>query len=194
MKLYSNTDLRLVRNGDEKAFERLYLRFWAKVYHFTALYIRDEFEREEIVQNVFIRLWRMRERLDPDKEPDGLLFIITRNLVFNQKHRSVNETAVMEALAMDTALIDEAAYSPEHGENSSRLENLVEALPPRQKETFRLYHEGGLSYKEISTKLGISEKGVERNLYLARKFLRQNLHLFLLFMGVADSASFFLKN
>jgi len=76
--------------GDHKAFERLYNKYWAKVYHFTSIYINDEYEREEIVQKVFIRFWDARERLDPQKSPDGLLFIITRNIIFNQIHRRVS--------------------------------------------------------------------------------------------------------
>ena len=61
------------------------------------------------------------------------------------------------------------------------IETLVELLPPRQKEAFLLSRKNGMTYKEISKIMGISEKGVEQNIYLALKFLRINLPLILLF-------------
>lgn len=165
--------------GDQKAFERLYNKYWPKVYHFTSIYIDDEYEREEIVQKVFIRFWDARERLDPSKSPDGLLFIITRNLIFNQVHRSMNEKAMKEALAMESPDVE---LSSDAEDLKAYVDNLVQALPARQKEAFLLSREEGLSYREIAEKMKISEKGVERNLYLARKFLKEHLPLFLLFM------------
>ena len=70
------------REGDRTAFETIYRQYWRKVYSFTRLYIRDSFEQEEVVQQVFIRLWEKRSLIDADKDFDGFLFIITRNLIF----------------------------------------------------------------------------------------------------------------
>ena len=174
-------DVLLLIKGDEKAFERLYNKYWGKVYNFTSLYIDDEYEREEIVQKVFIRFWDVRQRLDPSRSPDGLLFIITRNLIFNQIHRSANEKAMKEALSKEPAEID---TTTEADDLRAYVDDLVLALPARQKEAFLLSREEGLSYKEIAARMKISEKGVERNLYLARKFLKEHLPLFLIFMQI----------
>ena len=174
-------DVLLMVKGDQKAFERLYHKYWPKVYHFTSIYIDDEYEREEIVQKVFIRFWDARERLDPQKSPDGLLFIITRNLIFNQVHRSMNEKAMKEALALESPDVE---LSSDAEDLKAYVDNLVQALPARQREAFLLSREEGLSYREIAAKMKISEKGVERNLYLARKFLKEHLPLFLIFMRI----------
>lgn len=177
-------DLALMKVGDKDAFERLYNRYWAKVYNFTSLYINDGFEREEIVQKVFIRFWKMRERIDVEKDPDGLLFIITRNLVFNETHRSANEKALKEAILMDAAAQEDIESKIETDDLSSYIDSLVAGLPKRQREAFELSQNEGLSYKEIAQRMNISEKGVERHLYLARKFIRENLPLFLIFLGI----------
>lgn len=70
------------RDGDRAAFEALYQRYWRKVLSFTRLYIKDSYEQEEVVQQVFIRLWENRTKVDVGKDFDGFLFIVTRNLIF----------------------------------------------------------------------------------------------------------------
>ena len=76
------------RDGDRVAFEVLYQRYWRKVLSFTRLYIKDSYEQEEVVQQVFIRLWENRTKVDAGKDFDGFLFIVTRNLIFNRARHS----------------------------------------------------------------------------------------------------------
>lgn len=177
------TDLISFREGDEKAFERLYKFYWSKVFHFTSLYITDDYEREEIVQQVFIRLWNMRSRILPEHGIDGLLFIITRNMVFNCKHRSFNKKALQEALAMDRASGEDLEQALSASDLELYLMSLVDMLPTRQREAFLLSRREGLSYREIASKMGISENGVKRNIHLALKFLKHNLPFFLMFLS-----------
>ena len=76
---------------------------------FTSLYINNPFEREEVVQQVFIRLWEKRESIDESVDLDGYLFIITRNMIFNRSRRSFNEKAykeAMEAIGSDSYTLD----------------------------------------------------------------------------------------
>lgn len=63
------------RDGDRVAFEALYQRYWRKVLSFTRLYIKDTYEQEEVVQQVFIRLWENRTKVDAGKDFDGFLFM-----------------------------------------------------------------------------------------------------------------------
>ena len=69
-----------LKAGDKKAFEFLYHRYWQKIYNFTRLYNTSSVEVEEVIQEVFVKLWEVRAFLDEDKNIEGLLFIITRNL------------------------------------------------------------------------------------------------------------------
>lgn len=75
--------IRQIKQGNSKAFKAIFDRYWNIVYRFTGLYLMDNYEKEEITQQVFIKLWEKRELLDEEKDLDGLLFIITRNLIFN---------------------------------------------------------------------------------------------------------------
>ena len=92
------TDIIKFKQGDQSAFKNVYDAYWAKVFHFTSLYVNDPFERDEVVQQVFIRLWEKRESIDESVDLDGYLSIITRNMIFNRFRRSFNEKAYKEAM------------------------------------------------------------------------------------------------
>ncbi|MBP3662859.1 MAG: RNA polymerase sigma-70 factor [Bacteroidales bacterium] len=178
-------DLIKFKNGDEKAFEKIYLQYWNKVFQFTRLYISDVNEQEEIVQQVFVRLWEKRAMVDESRDLDGFLFIVTRNMIFNRSRRSFNEKAYKDAME---AIGGGSSYDMEEHLDASDLQKyidkLISLLPARQKEAFILSRKGGFSTKEIARKMDISEKGVERHIYLALKFIKANLPLLIIFLTI----------
>lgn len=175
--------IRRVKEGDEEAFRWIYDHYWNRVYGFAKIYLADGFEREEVTQKVFIRLWKRRKALDENKNINGLLFILTRNMIFDEKRRSLDRQAIRETL-------QQALHVPQDGSGeefeaadlSEYIDSLVEQLPPRQHDTFILSRRKGLKNKEIAELFSITEKGVERNMTEALKFIRKNLPLFILFM------------
>ena len=161
----------LLKEGDEKAFTTLYRRYWSKVYNFSRLYLSSILEIEEVVQEVFVKVWESRSLLREDDNFKGFLFVITRNLVFNQFRRSFNENAYK--LTVLSSIMP--YYNLE--------EELTAAdLPPRQQEVFNLSRNAHLTYKEISIRLNISEKTVERHINEALKFLKKNIMFYLIFI------------
>lgn len=179
----SSEDILSIKKGDEEAFRRLYDTNWPRVYGFTKIYLKDDFEREEITQKVFIKLWKIREVLNEEKSIEGLLFILTRNLIFDERRKSLDRQAVRETLRRALQIAQcESEAELEAADLSGYIDQLVDQLPPRQHETFLLSRRDGLNNKEIAALLAITEKGVERNLTEALKFIRKNLPLFILFM------------
>ena len=176
-----------ILNGDHKAFSAVYDEYWKKVLRFARLYISDPYEQEEVVQEAFIKLWEKRGDIDLDGNIDGLLFIITRNLIFNRHRRSLHENELMA----DLAHVVEEEYDIESQIDADNLreyiETLVTVLPPRQREAFLLSRNEHLNVKEIAMRMNISERGVERNIYLALKFLRRHLPLFIVFEACVES-------
>ena len=83
--------IKLKTCNDKAAFAFLYRSYWAKVYNFTRLYITSAVDVEEIVQEVFIKIWENREALDEEQNFAGYLFITMRNLVFNRSRKNLNE-------------------------------------------------------------------------------------------------------
>lgn len=169
--------------GDEVAFTALYKLYWAKVHNFSRLYLSSMDEVEEIVQEVFVKLWEARIFLKEDESFKGFLFIITRNLIFNQFRKSFNENAY-KMTVLNSANIE---YDIESEMNATDLQiyikKLISDLTPRQQEVFRMSREAHLSYKEIAMRLSISEKTVERHINEALKFLRKNIYLFFIFLS-----------
>ena len=75
--------LAAVKAGNTVAFKYLYDRYWLKVYDFTRFYIMSSSDVSEVVQDVFVKVWESRETLDKERSFDGLLFVTTRNIIFN---------------------------------------------------------------------------------------------------------------
>lgn len=176
-------DILLLKMGDESAFERLYRRYWAKVYHYAGLFIRNPAEQEDLTQQVFLKIWEIRRQLDEERSLDGLLFIITRNFTFNTYRQSLNQEAVRRAeeLACEYAAAHDVSSNIEAKSLESYISQLVECLPPRQREAFLLSRSEGLTYNEIAGRMGISVKAVEKHISLALKFIKSNLFLLVLF-------------
>lgn len=172
----------LLKEGDEKAFTTLYRRYWSKVYNFSRLYLSSILEIEEAVQEVFVKVWESRSLLREDDNFKGFLFVITRNLVFNQFRRSFNENAykltVLSSIMPYYNLEEELTAA----DLQEFIEKMVKELPPRQQEVFNLSRNAHLTYKEISIRLNISEKTVERHINEALKFLKKNIMFYLIFI------------
>jgi len=174
--------LERIQGGDEIAFKQLYNLYWNRVYHFATLYLSDSFECEDVTQVAFLKLWEKRASLSTEKDLDGLLFIIIRNLVFSKHRRSLNERAVKKTL-LEAGVIDDSVEAAIDAKDlADYVDILASNLPPRQRQAFLLSRRDGLSNKEIASVMNISVKGVERNIDLALKFIRRNLPLLMIFL------------
>ena len=166
-----------LKQGDETSFTFVYDHYWRKVYRFSEIYLNDDEEIKEAVQEVFIKLWESRASINENKDIDGLLFIMTRNTIFDYFRKSLNKIT-MKITALEVA--EKIAISDETLEVKDLLEyiwKLVSLLPPRQQEVF-------MTIIEIAEQLDISEKAVERNIYFALKFIKKNLNLFIFFITI----------
>lgn len=173
------------RDGDRVAFEALYQRYWRKVLSFTRLYIKDSYEQEEVVQQVFIRLWENRTKVDAGKDFDGFLFIVTRNLIFNRARHSFTAESLADFIdGAGPEFYHDIEGGIDAGFLREAVDRLVTELPPRQREAFVLSRRDGMSIREIAGVMGITEKGVQRNINLSLKFLKTNLPLFLIFINL----------
>lgn len=68
--------IRQVKQGNSKAFKTIFDRYWNIVYRFTGLYLMDNYEKEEITQQVFIKLWEKRELLDEEKDLEDCFLLL----------------------------------------------------------------------------------------------------------------------
>ena len=90
-KMEDNELILLLKQNSKEAFTALYKKYWRQVYNFSRLYLTNQDTAEEVVQEVFIKVWEGRDFMREDDNFKGLMFIITRNLIFNQHRKNLNE-------------------------------------------------------------------------------------------------------
>lgn len=178
MKGTTNTELViLLKNGDLKAFDIIYKKYSRRLYGFVFRYIKQEEDTEEIVQEVFINIWKSRDKINVYSSFESFLFTIAHNATVNLLKKSATEQKYVEHLKSlqrieeSYELTDEIHYN----ELKQKFQGVLNELSPRQKEIFQLSREEGLSNKEIAEKLGISLQTVKNHLVTTLSFLKNKL-------------------
>ena len=167
----------LLKNGDTLAFYNIYERYCKKLYHFVLKSIKQETDAEEIVQDVFVKIWEMRDKIETNTSFESFLFRIAYNETMDLFRKRISEKKYVEYIKSiqqseaTTNTTDELRYN----ELSREIDSLLEELTPRQREVFCLSRSEGFSNKEISKKLDISENTVKKHLLNARSYLKSHL-------------------
>ena len=173
---------RKIREDDREAFKNLFDTYYASLCHYASHYLNDDSLSEEVVQELFVKIWEKRKSLDVDTSVKNYLFRATRNGCLNQiqhdKVRQLHGKKLKEALMSEDPATD-YLITPEM---ILKLEEGIESLPEKRREIFRLSREEGLKYREIAEKLNISVKTVEVQMGLALKTLRQKIGSLILLM------------
>ena len=163
-------------------FDSYFRRYYQTLCYFAFNYLKEQDEAEDVVQEVFIKVWESREFIREDDNFKGLLFVISRNLIFNQHRKNVNEDFYKMTVlsAMETSYdLEEEITAYNLGEY---IDHLIEELPERRRVIFNLSRKEHKSYKEIAFQLNISEKTVENQISEALKFLKKNIMLLIWFI------------
>ncbi len=163
-----------LREGDLFAFEVLFYKYRNKVKGFAVKLVPAQVDPEEIVQEVFVKLWLKREAINPEKDFQSFLFSIAKHLVLDHLKSAVNRKLyfVGEYFQQDL-LIDEGLDSSPADDADEKLQKLINEIPERRREIFLLSRFEGLSYKQIAERLNISENTVDSQIRNALNFLRK---------------------
>ena len=166
-----------VIQGDQAAFTSLYRIYVEHVFYFALRYLKTREDAENVTQEVFVKIWETRRRLNPEASFSAYLFTITKNFIFNINRKKVNEAAYLDHL---TRVISHADSGTEkalfYRELQEQVDRCVEQLPGQRKKVFVLSRQEGLSHREISLKLGISERTVAAHIRLGLQALRKFLN------------------
>lgn len=172
-----------VKSGCSASFEKLYLLYWRKVFNFAKLYLTSQDAAEEVVQEVFVKLWESRGLIREEDNFQGMLFIVTRNIIFNQRRKYLNtEFYKMTILSALDSAENELEQELEARDLGQFIDALIAEMPPKRREIFNLSRKGHLTYREIAAKLSISEKTIENQINAALRHLRKNMLLFSFFI------------
>lgn len=132
-------------------------------------------EAEDVVQDVMIKLWSMRERLDDVDNLEAFALRMTRNLALDRQRMKINNTEDIDNIEADKYATTDHSESKEQVE-SIRL--MMQQLPEKQRSAMQLRDFEGYSYKEIAEMLSMTEDQVKINIFRARQFIKMKLTSF----------------
>lgn len=163
-----------LKQGSEHAFEKIYTLYSARLYGNLLKLVKLEEEAKEILQDVFLKIWKEREHIDTEKSFRSYLFKIAENKVYDFFRKAARdkkkEVALMAIASPGYELAEEFLLTDQ---NAAILREAIESLPPQRQQVFRLCKLEGKSYKEVSELLGISTSTVSDHIVKATKSVRE---------------------
>ncbi|TDB61766.1 RNA polymerase sigma factor [Arundinibacter roseus] len=166
--------LRNVIRGDQKAFAELYSYYRTPALKFCVSLLKDEEEAENVLHEVFIRIWDRRAHINPELNFNSYLFTCLRNFAFDyfkrlEKNNQLRQTYLDR---MTSAQFEEADDSEER---IKFVNEMVNSLSEKRKKILILNVYEGKSYQEIAELMKISKNTVKNQLVKAKQILREQL-------------------
>lgn len=173
----TNNILKYLINGDQLAFKWVYDQYSPSLYQLVFNILKDKEHTDEVIQDSFLQLWNNRLKLLSDSNIKVYLFVLCRNNSFNRlKILNRERSRFVDLSKVDIENINFAEVDKlTEREVKETLEYLINKLPARQREVFRLSRIDGLSYYEIAEKLHISKNTVKNHLIAALKAMKEDL-------------------
>ena len=158
------------------AFDQLFRLYYAHLCNFAFQFLKEKEASEEIVQEVFYKLWEKHTELNIHSSFKSYLFQTVRNRCLNQiKHLATKEKYKIynqEQISIQENTVSDFAVA---NELAQKIQESITSLPTERQRIFKMSRDEGLKYREIAEKLNISIKTVEAQIGKALKFLRTEL-------------------
>jgi RNA polymerase sigma-70 factor (ECF subfamily) len=169
--------MRRIADGDQNAFREIFEQFSPKVYAFALKLTQSDVAAEEIVQEVFMKVWINRGSLVSINYFPSYIYTITRNLAFNAlKHLSI-ELKVKARLIKDQPYAHcETEETVIYHDYQNILKRAIDGLPPQQKLVYGLCHGEGLKYEEAAQRLHISRLTVKTHMQQALRTIKSHFN------------------
>jgi len=163
-----------VAQGDEAAFAELYNYYKVPALRFSTALLKDEEEAENMLQDVFVKIWMKRQHIKPDHNFNSYLFTCLRNMAFDHfKKLEKNEFLRKQYMEVMKMASDEEKEEKER--RIGLIQTAIDSLSQKRKQILRLNIEEGKSYQEIAEFLLISKNTVKNQLVKAKQILREKV-------------------
>lgn len=167
---------KLIKEGNKSAYEKLFNEFAPKIYHFSLSYLHNTADAEELVQDVFLKIWDKRETLDQSGNLKAFIYKVAINTIYDFIRRKNVEHAFKDYVeAHATNSSSNTWHEVIYHEMQDRLNELIEQFPEQRKKIFKMSKQEGLTNDEIAGKLNLSKRTVENQLYRAVAYLKEHL-------------------
>jgi len=181
--IYTDKELMQEIKADNMfAFDVLYKKYCKRLYKFGNNILKSNVDTENLIQDVFLNLWENRNKVEKDSSIKSYIFTITYNSAISIIRKKARESEYVEYLkSLQEVNAEPVNVELEYKELTNTLDEIVQALPMRQKEVYLLHKVKGLKYNEIAELLNISANTIENHMSRALKTIRRKLGNYSLF-------------
>lgn len=172
------TDHELVEKlhrGNIEAFDQIYIRYSERLFGFAFKYLKSKEETEELVQDVFLKIWEKRKNIKKESSLKSYLFTITyHNMCRIFRARQVH-LKFIESNKIYENLIINPEEQIKNKEIIEQVDKLIKKLPQKQKEIFLKSRNDGKSTYKIAEEMNLAPGTINNNISAALKFLKVHL-------------------
>lgn len=165
--------IELLKEGDPISFEILFQQYYVRFHNFVRNLIKDTQAAEDIVQNVFMKVWINRAQLRSDQSIHNWIYVLTKHEVLNHIRDRKIYLQVEKLLIPDSSQFSAVEDMLQIRELDSRVREFVASMPEQRRRVFMMSRYRGLGNKEIAQMLGLSVRTVDRHINLALTSLRK---------------------
>lgn len=169
-----------LKSGSAKAFEMVYHMYFQRLYIYCCQFTKSSHEAEDIVQEVFTKLWLTRNQIKQKSSLRGLLFTMVRNDLVSAFRRNIYSPIFDDYLDYVNKLRCEDSKDIEFRDFEQKILNTIHQLPPSRRKILYMSRFEQYTNKQIAEKLGINEQSVKNSISQSLKFIRSRLKDFLL--------------
>lgn len=174
----------VAENDDQTAFQELFRHFFPGMLSFATSYMKNKMMAEEVVEDVFVKLWENRKMLPAIRNLNYYLYVATKHAALNALKKDKAQEVIFHIDELEEEILH-FNRTPEDmmisEQTLKEIEGIINSLPGRCRLIFRLVKEEGLRYREVAELLNISEKTVENQMTIAlQKLTARTVHLMIL--------------
>ena len=164
----------MLKEGDSLGFEILFQQYYVRFYNFVRNLLKNSHEDEDIVQNVFMKVWVNRKSLHPDQSIHNYIYVLTKHEILNhirdRKAYTQIERLIMSEPPAGVVINDD---SVQLHELDMRIRKFIASMPEQRRKVFLLSRYRGMGNKEIADMLGLSVRTVDRHINIALTSLKK---------------------
>ena len=171
--------LMALKNGDATSFKWIYTQYYSQIYYYSLKFIQNEIMAEEATADVFITLWKKREIINPKLPIQAFLYKIAKDTSYNYLKKIASNARLKQQYLENypTIKIKNGEVLFLEQEQLELVNEVIQTLPPKRLEVFKLRYYEGLDNKTIANQLDISINTVKVHLAKARLYLKKNMSL-----------------
>ena len=162
-----------VAKGDERAFALLVGKYADTIYSHCLAYVKSVERAEELAQDIFFKIWSVRDKLPEVDRFEDYLFILARNTIYRSFRKKVQELVAITSEGMETDMVPD--LQTEYRNSYQLLLRGIEQLPEKRRQVFRMSRLEGMSHEQISQVLGIHKVTVAQYIVKSLSYLKTYL-------------------